>query len=57
MEEGTSESGSDVVEVYVDPVEGQEDNNEERANMDENNESKDLKRNNVTKQMGRCHWK
>ena len=39
MEENASESGSDGVDVYVDPVRGQEDNNEEQVKGGENDEN------------------
>ncbi len=37
MEENTSESGSDGVDMYADPVRGQDDNNEDEVKEDENN--------------------
>ena len=45
MEESTSESGSDGVDVSVDPVRGQEDNNEEevKASEDDGDESNNIK--------------
>ena len=45
VEENTSESGSDGVDVYVDPVRGQENNNEEevKVNADGGNEDDNIK--------------
>ena len=38
MEENTSESGSDGVEMFADPVRGQENDNEEEAKVNEDGE-------------------